>query len=62
MIIEFFKTDPGSKAPTRANPSDAGLDIYARLNSRGVLSRCGGIGCCSPQASKLESLTAICYK
>jgi dUTP pyrophosphatase len=37
MIIEFFKTDPGSKAPTRANPSDAGLDIYARLNSRGVL-------------------------
>lgn len=33
MIIEFFKTHPEALTPTRANPSDAGLDIYARLNN-----------------------------
>lgn len=31
MIIEFSKEHPGIKSPTRANPSDAGLDIFADL-------------------------------
>jgi len=31
MIIEFTKEHPGILTPTRANPSDAGLDIYADL-------------------------------
>ena len=41
MIIEFFKTDSDAKTPTRANPSDAGLDIYARVSTRGVLIEAG---------------------
>ena len=32
MIIEFNKEHRGIKSPTRANPSDAGLDIYANLS------------------------------
>ena len=31
MIIEFTKEHPGIMTPTRANPSDAGLDVYADL-------------------------------
>ena len=31
MIIEYNKEHSGIKSPTRANPSDAGLDIYADL-------------------------------
>jgi dUTP pyrophosphatase len=31
MIIEFNKEHSDIKSPTRANPSDAGLDIYADL-------------------------------
>ena len=31
MIIEFTREHDGIKVPTRANPSDAGLDIYADL-------------------------------
>ena len=29
MIIEYSTTEYGVKAPSRGNPSDAGLDIYA---------------------------------
>tara|TARA_R110002110_G_scaffold151332_4_gene343461 strand:+ start:1218 stop:1709 length:492 start_codon:yes stop_codon:yes gene_type:complete len=32
MIIEFTREHDGIKIPTRANPSDAGLDIYADLS------------------------------
>ena len=32
MIIEFFKLRDDVKTPTRANPSDAGLDIYYQPN------------------------------
>ena len=32
MIIEYTKMRGGLKSPTRANPSDAGLDIYADLS------------------------------
>jgi len=31
MIIEYATIEYGVKAPTRSNPSDAGLDIYAHL-------------------------------
>ena len=31
MIIEYATVEFGVKAPTRSNPSDAGLDIYAHL-------------------------------
>ena len=31
MIIEFSKEHEGVKSPSRPNPSDAGLDIYANL-------------------------------
>jgi len=31
MIIEYVTTEFGVKSPTRSNPSDAGLDIYAHL-------------------------------
>lgn len=41
MIIEFFKTHANAKTPTRANPSDAGLDVYARLCERGILIEAG---------------------
>ena len=29
MMIEYVRMHKGVMAPTRANPSDAGLDIYA---------------------------------
>ena len=28
MIIEYHRLRPGTREPTRANPSDAGLDVY----------------------------------
>ena len=28
MIIEYYKLRPAAMAPTRANPSDAGLDVF----------------------------------
>jgi len=31
MIIEFTREHDGIRIPTRANPSDAGLDVYADL-------------------------------
>jgi dUTP pyrophosphatase len=31
MLIQYSKEHEGIKSPTRANPSDAGLDIYADL-------------------------------
>lgn len=31
MIIEYSKEHENIKTPTRANPSDAGLDVYASL-------------------------------
>ena len=32
MIIEYATIGTGVKTPTRSNPSDAGLDIYAHLS------------------------------
>lgn len=32
MMIEFFRTDRMVISPTRSNPSDAGLDVYAFLS------------------------------
>lgn len=29
MIIQFKKLSPDAKVPTRANPTDAGLDLYS---------------------------------
>ena len=37
MIIEYAITEYGVKAPTRSNPSDAGLDIYAYLKEEIVI-------------------------
>ena len=37
MIIEYATTEFGVKQPTRSNPSDAGLDIYANLNKEVTL-------------------------
>ena len=34
MIIEYATVEFGVKAPTRSNPSDAGLDIYAHLKEK----------------------------
>ena len=34
MIIEYATTEFGVKQPTRSNPSDAGLDIYANLKEQ----------------------------
>jgi dUTP pyrophosphatase len=31
VIIEYHRLDKYVKAPTRSNPSDAGLDVYAHL-------------------------------
>lgn len=31
MIVEFQRVDEYVKIPTRSNPSDAGLDVYANL-------------------------------
>jgi len=33
MILEFQKTNDDVKSPSRGNPSDAGLDVYAHLPS-----------------------------
>ena len=37
MIIEYATTEFGVKQPTRSNPSDAGLDIYANLKEEVTL-------------------------
>lgn len=37
MIIEYATTEFGVKQPTRSNPSDAGLDIYANLKEQIIL-------------------------
>ena len=34
MIIEYATVEFGVKVPTRSNPSDAGLDIYAHLKEK----------------------------
>lgn len=31
MIIEYYKVEEQVKTPSRSNPSDAGLDVYANL-------------------------------
>ena len=31
MIIEYQRLDKYVKVPSRSNPSDAGLDVYANL-------------------------------
>jgi len=38
MIIEYATVEFGVKAPTRSNPSDAGLDIYAHLKEEVEIS------------------------
>ena len=35
MIIEFHKVRADAKTPSRSNPSDAGLDIFAHLGNLG---------------------------
>jgi len=35
LIIEFMRVKDGVKVPTRSNPSDAGLDIYAHIGKMG---------------------------
>jgi dUTP pyrophosphatase len=35
MIIEFHKVRADAETPSRSNPSDAGLDIFAHLGGRG---------------------------
>jgi hypothetical protein len=35
MIIEFHKVRADAKTPSRSNPSDAGLDIFAHLGKLG---------------------------
>jgi dUTP pyrophosphatase len=37
MIIEFHRLDEYVKHPTRSNPSDAGLDVYANLRDPMVI-------------------------
>jgi len=39
MILEYTKKHKHIKTPTRSNPSDAGLDIYANLNNDPVVIR-----------------------
>ena len=34
MIIEYSRVRPGAKPPERANPSDAGLDLYLTQNQK----------------------------
>lgn len=44
MILEFMKTRPTAKTPVRANPSDAGLDVFfspEKENSENVTLRPG---------------------
>jgi dUTP pyrophosphatase len=36
MIIEYAKKSKWVKTPTRANPSDAGLDVYANLGAHNL--------------------------
>jgi dUTP pyrophosphatase len=37
MIIEYHRLDKHVKPPTRSNPSDAGLDVYANLRDPMVI-------------------------
>lgn len=37
MIIEYHRLDEYVKVPTRSNPSDAGLDVYAHLEDPVVI-------------------------
>jgi dUTP pyrophosphatase len=38
MIIEYSRVRPGAKPPERANPSDAGLDLYFNPEPKGILT------------------------
>lgn len=37
MIIEYSRVRPNAKPPERANPSDAGLDLYFNPEPEGIL-------------------------
>ena len=37
MILEFTKVNKNAITPTRSNPSDAGLDLYANLNDNPIV-------------------------
>ena len=37
MIIEYATVNGAVRAPTRSNPSDAGLDIYANLHEQAII-------------------------
>jgi len=39
MILEFTKVNKNAIIPTRSNPSDAGLDLYANLNDDPIAIR-----------------------
>ena len=41
MILEFTKTEESVITPTRGNPSDAGLDLYAHLEGSPIVIRSG---------------------
>ena len=38
MILEYSKKSKDVKTPTRGNPSDAGLDVYAHISEERVVS------------------------
>ena len=41
MILEYCKKNEKVKTPTRSNPSDAGLDVYAHLSESIVIAPAG---------------------
>jgi|TARA_R110000824_G_scaffold70719_10_gene181309 dUTP pyrophosphatase len=41
MILEFTKVEESAITPTRGNPSDAGLDLYAHLEASPIAIRSG---------------------
>ena len=41
MILEYHKIADTVQTPTRSNPSDAGLDVYAHLSDESITLRAG---------------------
>ena len=37
MLVEFYKSHRNAKTPVRANPSDAGLDVFACFDDKDVI-------------------------
>ena len=60
MIIQYQRLDEYVKVPTRSNPSDAGLDVYANVRDPIVIEPRESAD--YPNWSKVWDSSSTCYK